>query len=49
MPQPYLKLTFGMTKKINSLKLHCKKFCHTKTVGDRAFPITNLNSGWKNT
>jgi hypothetical protein len=47
--QPYLKHTGSVTKKLNLLKLHFKKFCHTKTVGDRAVLITYLNSAWKST
>jgi len=55
VPQPYLKHTGSMTKTLNMLKLHCKKFCsitysfYVKTVGDRAVLITHLNTAWKNT
>jgi len=36
-----------MTKKITNTAF--SKFCHTKTVGDRAVLLTYLNSVWKNT
>ena len=36
-------------KKLNSLQLHLKKFCHTKIVGDRVILIAYLDSAWKNT
>jgi hypothetical protein len=48
VPQPYLKHTGSVTKKINSLKLHLKKI-HTGTEGDRAILITYLNLVMKNT
>jgi len=38
-----------MTKNIISLKLHCKKFCHTKRVCGTAVLNIYLNSAWKNT
>jgi hypothetical protein len=38
-----------VTTNLNSRKLHFKKFCHTKTVGDRATLTTYLNSAWRNT
>jgi hypothetical protein len=45
--QPYLKHTGSMTKKFANTAF--SKFCHTKTVGDRAVLITYLNSVLKNT
>jgi len=49
VPQPYIKHTGSVTKKLNSLKLYFKKLCHTETEGDRAILITCTNSVWKNT
>jgi hypothetical protein len=39
----------SVAKKKKSLKLYLKKFCHEKTVGDKAILISWLNSAWKNT
>lgn len=36
-----------MTRKLNSIKLHFKKFCHTKTVSVRANLVTYFKSAWK--
>jgi len=47
--RPYLKHTVSVTRKLNSPKLHFKKICHTKTVGDRAVLITCLVSAWEKT
>jgi hypothetical protein len=46
--QPVLKVMGRVTKNLHLLKLHFKKFCHTKTVSGRAILITDLNSAWKN-
>jgi len=40
VPQPYIKHTGRVTKKLNSLKLYFKKLCHAETEGDRASLIT---------
>jgi hypothetical protein len=48
-PHAYLEHIGSVTKKLNPLKLHLKKFCHTTTVGGRAILMTYLNSMWKNT
>jgi hypothetical protein len=42
----YLEQIGSVTGKLKSLKLNSNKFCHTKTVGDRANLITYLNSAW---
>jgi len=47
VPQPYAKCS--VTKKLDSLKLHSKKFCHTKTASVKAILVTYINSAWKNT
>jgi len=48
-PHAYLEQTGSVTKKLNPLKLHLKKFGHTTTVGGRAILMTYLNSMWKYT
>jgi len=47
--QLYLEHNGSLSKILNSLKLHFKKFRHTHAVGARAILITHLNSAWKNT
>ena len=49
MPQPYIKQNGSVTKILNSLKLHFKKFCNTRAVGDSGILITYLNSTLINT